>query len=145
MKLRTKRLLAAVLAVAAAGIGVWAQFAPHSFYTSFPLPGRHWVSALGPYNEHMTRDTGGLFLSMLLVSTWATVRPRAETMRLAGAAWLAFSIPHFVFHMLHLDIYETVDKIANIIALGGMVVLAALLLLPTRPTTSVSVNGEGKT
>jgi hypothetical protein len=84
MKQRTKQLFALVLALFAASVGVWAQFAPHSFYTSFPLPGRHWVSALGPYNEHMTRDAGGLFLAMLVVSAWAVASPRTEMMRLAG-------------------------------------------------------------
>ncbi|WP_220447631.1 hypothetical protein [Nonomuraea diastatica] len=88
----------------------------------------------------MTRDTGGLFLSMLVVSAWATARPRAETMRLAGIAWLVFSVPHGVFHMFHMDMYETVDKIANIVGLGGTIVVAALLLLPTRSPVPVEAN-----
>ena len=37
-------------------VGVWALVLPRSFYDDFPAAGRHWVSALGPYNEHLVRD-----------------------------------------------------------------------------------------
>ena len=97
----------------------------------FPLAGHHWVSMLGPYNEHMTRDVGGLYLALLVISAWAILRPRTETFAMIGAGWLAFSVPHFVYHMFHLDMYGTTDKIGNVVTLGGTVILAALLLLPT--------------
>jgi hypothetical protein len=131
MRTRSKQVVAAVLAFAAADVGVWAATAPQSFYRSFPLPGHHWVSALGPYNEHLTRDVGGLYLALLVISVWAVLRPQTETLRLTGAGWLAFSIPHFTFHMFHLDMYGTADKVGNIVTLGGTLILAALLLLPT--------------
>jgi hypothetical protein len=137
MRIRSKQVIAGVLALSAADVGFWAQFAPHSFYDSFPLAGHHWVSALGPYNEHLTRDVGGLYLALLAVSVWAAVRPRTETLRLTGTGWLAFSIPHFIFHMFHLGMYGTTDKIGNIITLGGTVVLAALLLRPATAAREV--------
>lgn len=52
----TARAFFVVSAVAAAGIGAWAASAPRSFYRSFPGFGRHWISALGPYNEHLPRQ-----------------------------------------------------------------------------------------
>jgi hypothetical protein len=118
-----------VLAVSAAYVGFWAELAPRSFYDSFPLAGHHWVSALGPYNEHLTRDVGGLYLALLVISVWAVLRPVAEIFAMTAAAWLAFSVPHLVYHMVHLDGYGTADTIGNIVALGGTVVLAALLML----------------
>jgi hypothetical protein len=39
--------------------GLWATFAPRSFYGDFPF-GRGWVEALPAYNEHLMRDVGGL-------------------------------------------------------------------------------------
>ena len=42
--------------------GLYALFAPSSFYSDFPL-GRGWVEALPAYNEHLVRDVGGLFLA----------------------------------------------------------------------------------
>ena len=131
MRTRSKQVVAGVLALSAADVGLWAALAPRSFYRSFPFPGHPWVSALGPYNEHLVRDVGGLYLALLLVSGWAALRPRGETLRLTGAAWLVFGVPHLLFHLFHLDMYGTADVIGNVVALGGTVALAALLLLPT--------------
>ncbi|MEN3359909.1 MAG: hypothetical protein V7637_3891 [Mycobacteriales bacterium] len=131
MRTRSKRAVAGVLALAAAYVGGWAQLAPHSFYRSFPLAGHHWLPPLGAYNEHLVRDVGGLYLALLVISGWAVARPRPETLRLTGAGWLAFSLPHLAFHLSHLGMYGTVDKVGNAVSLGGTVVLAALLLLPT--------------
>lgn len=132
MNIRSRQAISAILAVTAGYVGAWAELAPRSFYGSFPGFGRHWVSAAGPYNEHLTRDVGGLYLALLLVSGWAAVRPRREILALAGCAWLVFSVPHFAFHMSHLDEFDGLDKAGNIITLGGTVVLAALLLAPGR-------------
>jgi hypothetical protein len=126
-----KQVIAAVLALSAGVVGIWAEVAPRSFYNSFPLPGHHWVSMLGPYNEHLTRDVGGLYLSLLVIGAWGVLRPTAETFAMIASGWLVFSIPHFIYHMLHLDMFGTADKVGNIVTLGGTVVLAALLLLPT--------------
>ncbi|HEU5331673.1 MAG TPA: hypothetical protein VFU73_02890 [Actinocrinis sp.] len=131
MNIRSKQVIAGVLALTAAYVGFWAQFAPASFFSSFPVAGHHWLAGLGPYNEHLVRDVGGLYLALFVVSGWAAVRPRTQTLRLAGVAWLAFSVPHLVFHLSHLDMYDTADKVGNIVSLGGTLVLAALLLLPT--------------
>ena len=42
--------------------GLYALFAPVSFYEDFPL-GRGWVELLPAYSEHLVRDVGGLFLA----------------------------------------------------------------------------------
>jgi hypothetical protein len=131
-------VVAGILALTAVDVGAWAEFAPKSFYDSYPGFGRHWVSTSGPYDEHLVRDVGGLYLALLAISVWAVVRPRAETFALVGAGWLVFSIPHFVFHLSHLDEFDTFDKLGNVIGLGGTIVLAALLVLPTRTRTGVS-------
>jgi uncharacterized damage-inducible protein DinB len=129
-----KRAAACVLAASAAFVGLWAEPAPRSFYDSFPFAGHHWVAALGPYNVHLTRDVGGLYLALFVMSGWAAVRPRAETFAVIGAGWLAFSLPHLAFHVFHLDGFGTADKIGNVIALGAVAVLAALLLVPAGQT-----------
>jgi hypothetical protein len=144
MKLRSKRVMVAVLALSAAVVGGWASAAPRSFVSSFPLPGHHWVAPLGPYNEHLTRDVGGLYLALLVVSLWAVVRPRPEFLRLAALAWLVFSVPHLVFHLSHLDMFGTVDQIGNVASLGGTVVLAALLLVPTREVSETRKTDQTK-
>jgi hypothetical protein len=132
MHTRIKQAAAALLALTAALVGGWAEFAPLSFYRSFPLAGHHWISSLGPYNEHLIRDVGGLYLALLAVTVWAVIRPHLATLRLAGAAWLAFSLPHLVFHLLHLDELGTADKIGNVVSLAVNVALALLLIAPAR-------------
>jgi hypothetical protein len=133
MNLRTQRCLLAVLSLSAAYVGAWALAAPRSFYDSFPGFGRHWVVAGGPYNEHLVRDVGGLYLALLAVSVWAALRPSWDPARAAGLAWSVFSLPHLAYHAGHLDQFGTGDRIANVLALGGTLVLGlALLVAPRR-------------
>lgn len=142
MHTRIKQAAAALLALTAALVGGWAEFAPLSFYRSFPLAGHPWIAPLGPYNEHLIRDVGGLYLALLVLTGWAAIRPRLGTLRLAGAAWLAFSLPHLVFHLLHLDELGTADKIGNIVSLAVNVALALVLIAPSRAEAGRSAPAE---
>ncbi|MGI9155187.1 MAG: DUF4345 family protein [Marmoricola sp.] len=121
--------MVAILAFTAVYVGLWASAAPHSFFTSFPGAGHHRVTPLGPYDEHLTRDVGGLCLAMSAISTWAAIRPHQETFVVVGLAWLVFGIPHLTFHCLHLGMFSTADAAGNVIT-RGTVVLSALLLVP---------------
>lgn len=132
MTLAVKRWIAGLLAVSAAYVGVWAAAFPVSFYNDFPGPRKNWVSILGPYSEHLVRDVGALYLALLVLSVWAWRRPTADAMRVTGGAWLIFNSIHFLWHMLHLEMFETIDKIGNAVSLGGVLVLSILLLLPVR-------------
>jgi hypothetical protein len=126
---RATRIGAGALAVSAAVVGCWALFAPHGFYASFPGLGQHWIAPTGPYNEHFVRDIGGLYLALLVVSVWTVVRATRDMARLAAVAWLAFSIPHLIFHLSHLDELGTGGQIGLVVALGGTVLLAGVLFL----------------
>ncbi|MDI6099367.1 hypothetical protein QLQ12_12265 [Actinoplanes sp. NEAU-A12] len=130
MSVISKQGMAAVLAASALVVGGWAAVAPASFYSDFPLPGRAWVSGLGPYNEHLVRDVGGLYLALFVLTAWAAARPSGELVRVTGLAWLVFGAGHLAFHSLHLEMFPTIDRIAMMVALGGSVLLAALLLIP---------------
>ena len=121
-----------VLAALAAYVGVWAVSVPRSFFDLFPGAGHHWLIVDGPYNEHLVRDVGGLYLALLTFSVGAALSLTPSLVRLTGAAWLAFSVPHLSYHVAHLDMYGGVDRLLNIVTLGGTVVLAAALLLPHR-------------
>ena len=132
MTVRSKRILVALLAFSALLVGGWASLVPGSFYRDFPFPGRDWVSLLGPYNEHLVRDVGGLYLALLVISVWMVVRPTDSGMRMTGLAWVVFSIPHFTYHVTHLEMFPLVDKLLMSGSLFGTVVLAALLMLPSR-------------
>jgi hypothetical protein len=134
MTTRACRVILLVLAVSAAYVGLWAVLLPHSFYDSFPGAGHRWVSMDGPYNEHLVRDVGALYLSLLVFSVGASVRAERPRSRLTGAAWLVFSVPHLAYHATHLAMFGATDQILMMAALGGTAVLAALLCLPAHKT-----------
>lgn len=138
--IRGKRLAAAVLAVSAAVVGGWAEFAPRSFYDSFPGLGHHWVSMSGAYDEHLVRDVGGLYLALLVITVWAWLRAQPEMLRMTGAGWLVFNVAHLAFHADHLDGFSTGDKVSEIVSLAAVVVLAVVLLLPDRSPRPISVS-----
>src|SRR5436305_908653 len=92
------RAIFIVSAAAAAWIGGWAESAPDSFYRSFPGFGRHWISALGPYNEHLLRDFGGLNLGLAAACLVAGVALTRSAAICAAAASLAYALPHILFH-----------------------------------------------
>lgn len=110
-------------------IGVWAVFAPRSFYDDFPGGGRSWVAADGPYNEHLVRDFGALNLALSVLTIAAAVMLVRSLAVVAALGWLAYSVPHLVYHLRHLDVYETSDQIANVVALSLAPALAIAVLV----------------
>jgi hypothetical protein len=107
---------------------LWALPFPHSFYEDFPLPGREWVSTLGPYDEHLVRDYGALNLALgiLLVATAIFLERRLT--RVALVAWLGYAVPHFVFHITLVDHFSPFDNLAQLGSLGLQVLLPLILL-----------------
>jgi hypothetical protein len=119
-----------ILAVFQAIIGVWALFAPTSFYSSFPLPGHPWVSLLPPYNEHLVRDVGELSLALTVVLAAAAVIGQRLLSAVAVAAIAVYAVPHAIFHFLHLEGFPTSDAIAQTVGIAlQLVVIAAVALL----------------
>ncbi len=111
-------------------VGAWAQFLPQAFYDSFPGLGRSWVSVDGPFNEHLVRDVGGLYLALSAVTLIAIFAQTRETVLAAALGWLVSQIPHFAYHMMHLHVYtSTLDKIGNVITLGLLVLVPAYVFM----------------
>lgn len=113
--------------------GLYALLAPQSFYDDFPF-GRSWVSALPAYNEHLLRDVGGLFLATAIVLGAAAWFLGRRLVAVACVSFLAFSVPHAIYHFLNLEPFDTFDIAANVVALGATVLIPlALLWLLGRP------------
>ena len=121
------RVALALLVLTAAFVGFWALLAPASFYASFPGLGFTWVSEAGPYDEHLVRDVGALYLSLLVVTVLALLRPASVRPWVAGLAWLVFGVPHLVFHAAHAEPGDAVE----VTALALNVLLAVIACLPT--------------
>ncbi|MEJ7876845.1 MAG: carboxymuconolactone decarboxylase family protein [Solirubrobacterales bacterium] len=103
-------------------IGFYALFFPRSFYEDFPL-GLNWVQVLPSYNEHLTRDVGGLFLATAVMLLAASIRLERRWVVISLVAFLSFSLPHTLWHALNLEPYSTGNAIANIVTLAATVLL----------------------
>ena len=113
-------------------MGVWALFFPQAFYDSFPGLGLSWVSVDGPFNEHLVRDVGGGYLSLAVVTLVAVVYRTRELALAAALGWLVAQLPHFSYHMYHLDMYPAlIDKIGNVVTLALLVLVPAYVLAQT--------------
>ena len=139
MASRVVRVALAVLALVALQVGLWATLAPQSFYDDFPGSGRVWVAVDGPYNEHLVRDVGSLNLALAAVTVVALVTLARPAVLAAAAAWILYSLPHLVYHLRHLDVYDTTDQVLTVVALALALVLPAIVLVAElrRPPAAV--------
>ena len=121
-----------LLATVGMVVGVWALFAPQSFYDDFPGGGRSWVSVFPPYNEHLVRDVGGLNLALAVLLVFAAIILERRLVQAATIAALVYAVPHLAFHLAHLEQYSTGDKVAGTASLALAVVIPlALFVLAT--------------
>jgi hypothetical protein len=138
----SRRIVLWALAASYLFVGGWAQFAPASFFTSFPA-GQGWVAVDGPFNEHLLRDVGGLNLALCAVSAWAAVRMSRELVRLTAIATLAYGVPHLAYHALHLQPYGIVDAIGIVASLVPGVAAGAWLAWSPAPPDRSTADGPG--
>jgi hypothetical protein len=117
-----------LLAIVPLFIGVWAFFAPYHFYEIFPFPGRHWISILGPYNEHLVRDYGANNLGFGVLLTAAAVLIERQIIQVALVSWLAFSVPHFIYHLMQTHHFSPFDNVTQLSSLGFVMLLPIVLL-----------------
>jgi hypothetical protein len=121
-ELRSRGLIRAglvLLAIPSILIAAWSLISPRGFYDNFPGAGRHWVSALPPYNEHLLRDFGAANVTIALVLLGAALFMERRLVQVAVVAFFLGALPHFIYHLTTTDHYSTSD---NIWSLGGFVV-----------------------
>ena len=110
------RALLVAVAAAQAEVGVWGEAAPRSFYDNFPGFGRHWVAPIGAYDEHLVRDYASAEIGLAVLLACAAIWFTRRVVLIAGAAFLAGTLPHFIFHLTTTDDLPTLD---NVLSLGG--------------------------
>ena len=122
-----------ILATIELVLGVWNQFWPESFYRDVPT-----VDVTPPFSEHYARDFGGATLGIAVLLVVAAILPRTALAPVAGLAYKAFALPHFVFHVGHLhgatQLEASILTLANGagLALGVLVVVLGLVALRRR-------------
>ena len=121
----------ALLAAVEIVLGLWTLLFPASFYADVPT-----VDLTPPFSEHLFRDFGGATLGLAVVLTAAAVWTERRLVVVALLAYLAFSAPHLVFHLGHLDGAGAAAATALVVDLAGSVVLPlALLVVALRTAT----------
>ncbi len=129
------RAALALVGAAQAEIGIWGVAAPRSFYANFPGFGRHWISPIGPYDEHLVRDYASAELGFAVLLICAAIWFERRVVLIAGAAFLIGTLPHFAYHLTTTDDLPPLD---NALSLGAfaleMALVAAAMLAVTRIT-----------
>jgi hypothetical protein len=115
------------LAVFAGFTGVPATFFPHAFYDSFPA-GLSWVSKIPPYNQHLVGDVGGFYLAFTLLFIWTGVTLQRAQIVPVVLGWTLVQAIHFVYHVLHLDNFDTAAAVAQTASLAIILVLPVIAL-----------------
>jgi hypothetical protein len=138
------RTALALVAAAQAEIGIWGLTAPRSFFTTFPGFGRHWVAPLGAFNEHLVRDYAAAELGFAVLLACAAIWFERRLVLVAGAAFLAATIPHFAYHLTTTDHLSATD---NTLSLGSfllelMVVAWAMVAVTKQPERRLNVATE---
>jgi len=131
MNTPSRRALLAITIVLGLYVGIWAQFFPSEFYTSFPGFGFHWIDIDGSFNEHLIRDVGSAYLGLTAASIVGALHRSALPGRVAGVAWGVFGVLHFGYHSLHPE-GTALDIAASLFFLGLSAAFAVVLALPSR-------------
>jgi hypothetical protein len=115
-------------------VGVWGVASPHSFFTTFPGLGHHWVVHLGSYNEHLVRDYAGAELGLGILLLAAAIWFERRVVLIAGAAFLFATVPHFIYHLTTTDSLSTTDNVASLASFAvEITVVAAAMAVVSRP------------
>jgi hypothetical protein len=119
-----------VLGVPQTASGLWALVAPRDWYETFPGGGREWLPAFGPYNEHFATDAGVGILAAGVLALAAAVVLERRVVQVAMIGYLAWSVPHAVWHLTAIDeALGTADDVINITTLAVTVILPLVLLV----------------
>lgn len=111
-------------------LGVWLTFVPKTFYDHVPT-----VDWDPPYAEHAFRDFGAASLGLSVVLIAAAVRLDRFLATVALLAFVAFSLPHGVFHLGHLHSHHLGWSIVLATGVSLMVVVPLTALVAARRMT----------
>lgn len=79
-------------------VGAWNALWPAEFFRYFPT-----VDLTPPFSEHYARDFGGATLGIGLLLGIALFRTKAHFVIPSVLAFLIYAVPHFFYHLEHLE------------------------------------------
>lgn len=114
-------------------VGGWAAVAPRSFYSHlFPGLGGDWVSAIGPYDEHLVRDFGEALVAIAVLLWTAAAVGGRRLVRVALVVALVQSVPHLAYHLTTTGRLDPLPGVTSLVSLALLVLLPAALLVAAR-------------
>jgi hypothetical protein len=121
------RMVLWLLASVSGIVGGYAYGAPHSFY-------RHVIGVhlLGPYNEHLMSDVGGLYLGFAIAFTFAARTLVRELVVASSAAFAMAQAAHLLYHAVHLEPFALEEGAAQTIGLATLLALPLVVLYLSR-------------
>jgi AhpD family alkylhydroperoxidase len=121
-----------LLAIPQVGIGVWALISPRGWFENFPGAGNHWLPFFGPFDEHLVVDVGSAFLALGVLLVVAAVSLERRLVLIAASTYLAYQLPHAIYHFGADDRMTSGDQIANAIALAIALLAAGGIVIASR-------------
>ena len=118
-------------------LGLWTSLFPRSFYDLVPT-----VNLSPPFSEHLFRDLGGASLGIAVVLIAAVIWPETRLVIIALLACTAFTLPHFVFHVGHLEGSTPIEAAFLTAALATWAALPIALLLIVRVRSSATARNR---
>jgi hypothetical protein len=83
-----------------------------------------------------------LNLALAVVTIAAAVWLTRPLVRATAWAWLAYSVPHLVYHVLHRGALAPSDQVSSLASLALLPVLALAVLVSDRPRPAVRSRSE---
>ncbi len=119
-----------VLAAPNLAAGVWGLVAPEHWFDNFPGWAPRLVAAFPPFNEHLVSDAAGGLFAAGVAAAIALWWRRREVVIVAMVAFLAFALPHAVFHLAHpADALSDNEDLTNTVTLWVAVAIAVAIML----------------
>ena len=131
-KLSSIWVTAALVALAAPNLaaGVWGLVAPEHWFDNFPGWAPRLVAAFPPFNEHLVTDAASGLFAAGVAAAIALWWRRREVVIVAMAAFLAFAVPHAMFHLAHpADALSDREDVVNTVTLWVAVAIAAAVMV----------------
>lgn len=128
------RILAGLLALLVLPIGIWATFFPADWYRDFPGFSRHWAVLEPPYNAHLITDLGGFYLAFGVLAMAAAAVGSRGLIGAAGLVAAVEAVPHFAFHLHHVDRLGGLDGSLSLLTLASQFLVGVALIGIARAT-----------
>ena len=108
-------------------LGLWLTIVPKTFYDNVPT-----VDWTPPYSDHLFHDFGTASLGIGIVLAAAAIRFDRYLTTVALLAYLAYAVPHLIFHLGHLESEQVGWSVALAVALALSALIPASALVTAR-------------